>query len=749
MRNRIRIKVKHIIYILSGMLIIIYFLLPNALFNYAKAMENSDIESSKVFYKRYASLYPYGSKRAEALYNLGREIVPDDISDTRYKIYASSFSMGGKTITLEMINNSAACYKEILEKYGDSEYYTKAYGNLMNLYTQGGRFEEGRKLINQGIGSENSNIKFIASKYKMLYLFIAKEYDEAEKIGTEYAEIYKADHDIYSLLGDINFYQRKFDSALNFYNKAMDGNIQKSAYDREYTMNYSGITSPYNKISLVKKIKDGYTGSNEIYGRIVINGKAAPNVYVYLKDEKDGNLNSLGDEQDCITGVTDFNGNYAIPSLPEGNYILGVGIPTTYLDNTVFEIPDETYFQLGGQEKKEYNFSFSLPMKMIEPTGTVVPKDGKVEVQWEKVIGAAYYIVRLVEFENPLTMEGSYSAFSAGDKILDTRYTIDINKLNMEVHGFMMDMEGRLNPQAYIGIFYPGSRVPIYVEAYDKGGRRLKSSSAIRMNARDLSIINVPEEGLSEGDKLVLDKRVEDAVISYEKELEINPNDIHALTVLSRIYSTGTSREYENEGSSTIESRDIAKAKCYLERLYDITGDVFYLKQELGTDYVEPENPGEALEKYKAIPEKDLNTDDFARIAEFNLTLKNYREADKYFEKIYTHYKDTNYYNLAPVLLRVYLKDYDNSLRFLDILDLQPYRVNKDILIACIEKIKTLDKNTEDYKKFEEAVDIMLSFRKDKDYRVSYRSIYSTVTEPTLSAALKEIGNYYHIFDNY
>jgi len=748
--GKVRIKVKHLIYILLGTVIAVFFILPNALFIYAEAVEKSSVETSKVFYKRYISMFPFGARRAEALYNLAQKIVPSEGYDSRYKIYTTGSGGGGTLITSEMVNNCITYYDEILKNYKDSEYYRKAYGGLLDTYMMGGMFDKAGKLISEGLDSQNEEIRVLSSKYRMLYLLIGRQYSEAEKIGQKYIDENKADFDIYMLMGDINFYDRNSNEALKYYEKAKDMLAWTTGMPRvSSTMGYNVDVYPYNRIEVINRINAGYYGEGSIKGRIMINGKPAPFVYVYLKDEKDGNINAIGDERMCINAVTDFDGYYEIPGLPEGSYVLGAGVPMPYLDNTLFQAPKEGYFHLDKGEVKEYNFTFVPPMKLIKPNGTVTPVDNKVELEWDKVDGAVYYMVCAVEFEKPGVMEGSSAGISVGDRIYDTRFTIDIDKANMEITGFMMDDKGMVNPQAYLGAFYPGSTVPVYIEAYDRYGSRVKSTVPIRKNFKDMTVINVPGEGLTESDRLILDRKPEDAVKSYEKDLEKNPNDTHAMRVLSKIYTIGTKRKYDPEKGDLIEGLNKERAEELSNRLYEITKDTFYLKAILRGYLTDPKDYGWALEKYGRLPEADLDATDYGRMGDMNLYIGNYKEADMCYEKVYHANKDTNYYNLTPVVLRLYNRDYDRALTFLNILDLRLYKLDREKLVEDIKKLKSFDKGTDEYKKFEEALKTVFTSRGNRDFRNQYKDIYGKVNEPLLLEVLKEIGNYYYVFEEY
>ncbi|KPU43098.1 tetratricopeptide repeat protein [Oxobacter pfennigii] len=747
--KKIRIRVKHLLAIIAGILVTVIFIVPNALMTFAETIGDRDMEASKVFYKRYINLFPYGSRKDEALYNLASSLIPSESFDSRFRFYAGGMSSGGPVITDDMVQNAVNYYNQILKEYKNSKFYSLAYNNLLDLYMMSGRYKEAKELILQGSKSQNKELSIISSEYSMIYNIIDKKYNEAINTGMESIERGENDPDIHMLLGNAYLYDGNTGEALKYYKKAQD--LAKWEKDNSHTelsmLSHTG--SYFDKIDIINKINGGYSGSSSIEGKVTINGSPAPYVYVYLKDEKDGRLNAMGDEGSCINAVTDFEGRYIIPGLPEGNYTLGIGVSAFNIGNTVFQTTSEGYFHLKEGENKKIDFSFAKPMNVIKPEGTISPADGKVEIEWERVGGAAYYHVYLIQFEDLEKREGSYAAFSPGDKIKDTKYVMDINKVNMGTYGFMMDDDGILNPQAYIGSFYPGSLVPFYINAYDSRGKLITSSKTIKLNLKDMTAISISENSLTESDRLILERKPEEAIESYEMDLEKNPDDTHAMMVLSKLYSIGTRRKYINGQGEITEGRNIDRATELIDRLYDITGDVYYLKASLSGHFTEtPEDYKRAVEGYEKIPSYYLETDDYGKMAQMYLALRDYKKAEECFDRIYDAYKDTNYFDLAPVVLSIYFEDYDKSIEFLDMLDLRLYKIDNGYMRQGILALKYENKDSEEYKRFKEALDIILSSKADKEYKNHYKDIYEYMDSPVLKDLLRQIGSYYYIFED-
>lgn len=128
------------------------------------------------------------------------------------------------------------------------------------------------------------------------------------------------------------------------------------------------------------------------------------------------------------------------------------------------------------------------------------------------------------------------------------------------------------SPQSLFDYAFPGGRYFWGVNAHAPDGSILTASPGYgRTQNSDFSF---PQKGLVKGDKLLLKRKYGEAIEAYEKQLEKDARDIHALLMLARLYGVSIDPSiYEYEFT------DYDKSLHYYERLYDLTGRVHYLEQ--------------------------------------------------------------------------------------------------------------------------------------------------------------------------
>jgi tetratricopeptide (TPR) repeat protein len=206
---------------------------------------------------------------------------------------------------------------------------------------------------------------------------------------------------------------------------------------------------------------------------------------------------------------------------------------------------------------------------------------------------------------------------------------------------------------------------------------------------------------------------------------------------------------HDKDGGEIPEGTNEKRALELLEKLYKLTNESYYLKAQFDRFILKSEDYKAAVEKYKAIPESELDEDDFIRIAELSLMIGDYSEADRYFEKVYELKKNVTHYDLMPVVLNIYLGDMEDSLRFLSILDVWLYKIDKEELYSDISKLKDIDKTTSEYKKFQDALKVLIDSRADRNYKQKFKDIYEDIQNPLLHDILKNAGGYYSVFDIY
>jgi tetratricopeptide (TPR) repeat protein len=754
--RKIKIKVKHLILIIVILCVGVCSAAPKIIMLKAdRAYKNDDIETSKVLYNRYIKLIPFGKQKAKAMFRIAEQIAPHEEVLSRKMFFSKGGWMSGRTLTIEIVDNAAKYYEKIYKYYDDSEYYVKSYKRLLDIYTVTSDYEEAMKLIDEQINSDNEKIKIIAEKYNLLYKIINNKYQEAEKIGKAMINEGKVDKEIYSMLGDMEIFKGNYEKANKYFEKCKDNKLDSFEHDRDteiyrvYFNNYSyyrGSVSTERAIEL-------YNGSGEIHGKVTINGKPLPNVILYLMDsewddysKEDFGGYSINEPLDSIYVKTNSKGEYSIKNLHEGEYALALSVQGLLFsrEKTVFANNRNEVIKLKNNESVEFNFPFMPPLNVIEPKGKAKITDGKVHLKWEEVKGVAYYRVGTIIFDDPFKLEGSSVSTPISDNIYNTDYDIDIEKLRSEhgLGGFTTFDDGLSNIQVYLGALIPGTELPITVSAYDEEGDQITTSIPIQAEYDDMILISVEGE-LTEGDKLLIDGKPEEALKYYEEYLKENPEDIYTLRVLYKMYLKGTRAILEKDDERRDENKDIHKAFELAQKIYEITNDAQDLKYVLGKAEYDLDNKEDwqwTVQELLKLPENELTDTEYKIVANLYLKLDNLKEADKYYDMTN---KTSSDYSTKSVLLKIYFQDFNSAEELVKDDKFHFWRRDKEEFVKAIENLKTVDKSSESYIIFRELLKSIL-IRED-GYEDKYKNENWKIKDDILNVIMKEVDEEYYI----
>ncbi|MGH4123656.1 MAG: hypothetical protein ACREV6_12085 [Clostridium sp.] len=750
---KIKIKVKYLL--LTALIVIASsaYIVPKAIYTRAKELESVDMDASKVLYKRYISMVPFSNKKADAMFKIANEIAPHYDILGMYELTQFGSGSSGKILTSEIVNNALEYYEEIYRDYPGNVTYIKSYKRLIDIHIALGEHDKSKQLIENGLKSTNKEMNFIAQKYMMYYLMLEKKYDEAiamgQKLIKQNAEYYIGD--VYTILSDIYSSKMNFEKAIEYYTKQNTErkNITNSPLNK--AKNYGEFTvynlesknfDSQSQLYSLNRMKDIYKGKSNIHGKVMINAKPLAYTQIYLRDSRFIGLNTFSSGEKGYPLWTDDGGNYSISNLPKGEYNIELDIPLILLskNRTVYQntIGINRIIELSQNEDKELNFNFVPPIN-IEPKGIVEPRSHNINIKWEKVQGAAYYYVNITTMNDPINLVGSSFTGAFSEKITDTHYTLDIDGINKYNKSLTTNENGLVNVQAYLGIFVAGFKVPFSVTAYDKENNIISSSSAIQEKYENLNLISSPKRNLLEGDKLLIHKKPEEALKSYEKQLTNNPNDIRVLKVLTRMYKIGVRCDTKNRGKYL--GKDIYKAMDLANRSYKLTGnieDVKYVLNGIYRDFNNTKDYEWAIQQILKLPKEEIKKEQYSDLGDIHLRLKDFNSAKECFNK--ARFLGADYLYDYPIL-ELYLEDFDESLKLAQNISGFLYNGNKSNFIGALKEIKTVDKTSQDYKAFREILGCVLS--KEKDYKKKYKENNSKIKDLTLNKMMIEIAKDY------
>ena len=713
--KKIRIKVKNLILILVVFAFIVGYVIPLTVLAIAKGVEKKDEDKAIKYYEAYADMFSFYNKNQETLYKLGKLTVP---SIDNYDMFFS-IKGGGKSIPPEKMERAIEYYKEVLKGDSKNRYYPLAYRELLHIYTGLNEVEKAYELMDKGANSSNEEVRLFSDEYRAFYYFVNREYNKALEIVDRYLDNGTKRKELYDLKGHIYFAKGYYDVAKECYK------VKNDVYYSEVNSNTFGIMRDTNRAYWLDKFLR-YKGENKLKGKVTYQGKGIPFVQIYVRDKSE---DGYSPHMENFVAITDFNGEFETPGFKDGDYEIGIGICETYLFDKVCMEKGDAFITID--KDTEYNVEFVSPFNIVKPKGEYSLKGNTFQVKWEEVPGAKYYRVMAVSFDDPEELKGGSVTYCipTSDGVYEvegTDATFNIDDLNSAPSGISYAGEEMIiNPQAVLGTFYPGARVPIIVNAYDGEGKMINSTLPLKTTYEDVSIVKVNNRERTEGEKLILNKKYEKAIKYYENVLKEKPKDKTALQYLTRFYLLGW-----KEGK-----KDIDRAFELSQRLYDVTGDIKVLENLISSmDYDELRKKKDDIEPIiMAIYEKDKSEDTYFQLGRFYLANGSFDKSIESFEKIHEPYA---YEKLFFIYL--YKADFDIALKRLEEENFKFYNMNKEKLKEGVEGLKKVPQNSSDWKEFKGFLEVLING--DKGTIEAFESAYRKIGDSSMRLILKELG---------
>jgi len=219
-------------------------------------------------------------------------------------------------------------------------------------------------------------------------------------------------------------------------------------------------------------------------------------------------------------------------------------------------------FALGPGETKQVELRFVEPVKVDEPSHGFTCDGKPFSIRWQAYPGARAYRVSW----GYITMDDrSYSSMSGNPtRTADTHLHMDsVPAIPFGMYGG--DQKGIL-PAFLIG---RADAYSLQVEAIDEHGNIISSSSGLYFGASPNPSSLIKAEGVTptQAEKLLLDRKYDEAVAALQDLIGKDPDDIRALEILSRVYFMGTYYQAKNGIGDSVAHRDPERSRDMLRRL--------------------------------------------------------------------------------------------------------------------------------------------------------------------------------------
>lgn len=307
---------------------------------------------------------------------------------------------------------------------------------------------------------------------------------------------------------------------------------------------------------------DQQIGPAQLTGQAFLDGKPMPGLHVYLRLTSDHSMTSTGDGLPHV--VTDANGEYRFAGVLPGEYQVGVRFRLDQVEGYYWPVEYGESVDLRdakeGDPAPRYDIHFKPRMITLQPQDGDHIKGEEITFRWQPEPNAAFYRIALTSL-----VPNSAMTMTMQQKIEQPEVTYRLDDLRAQTVGTTWSGGGEymeIDPRSVLGMIYPGGTFSYVVNAYDDQERLLNSSYQYGTLGTDKEhpVFTVDDRDQLEGDRLVIEKRYDEAVAAYVAAGD-NPNALRSLAVLT--FYGGTRKN----GDPTETPLDPQKTISLLERL--------------------------------------------------------------------------------------------------------------------------------------------------------------------------------------
>ncbi|WP_342481213.1 carboxypeptidase-like regulatory domain-containing protein [Paenibacillus sp. FSL L8-0340] len=270
------------------------------------------------------------------------------------------------------------------------------------------------------------------------------------------------------------------------------------------------------------------------------NGTPVPRAGIFLRAESEI-YHSVMQDSEPYQIVTDENGHFEFSGVIPGFYQLQIGVSFAQIDGWTWPVQSEDWIEIKPGDDFTKNIVLQPLLELKSPVNSQVVTDSSVKFEWEPVKTAAYYNL------SGTVIEGGSFTTIVRQNIKDNKVTIPAEEL-YDAGGFSIsggaDDWKTIDPSSLLGFADPEGRFSWTIDAFDEQGKLLTRSNGYRLN--DDTVGNLPffyykSRTLTAADKLVKDKKLEQALQAYRRDYAANPQDAHALKMLTHLLTAKAS----------------------------------------------------------------------------------------------------------------------------------------------------------------------------------------------------------------
>lgn len=399
-------------------------------------------------------------------------------------------------------------------------------------------------------------------------------YCQAHLPGHLPADIQMALGDIYAAMGDIESAQAAYEQVIPI----LEGQFEQFplyASDEEGALRSVEGTVWHYQDKVEKRLQrlesaQGTGGIVPVEGIVTFDGEPFGGIEIVVREvNREYSTWSYSDVREFVA-VTDSQGKFTT-QLSTGVYEIGL-----QLDYSQAKVVEGSHLQVkNGQvvlplqgELPPVEFRFVKPVQLISPEGDDQYDGVPIEIAWEEYPEAVRY---RVSFSGITRDEKGYHS-TGGKSFETTDNNLSLDNITFLPFGYVgYDGDGVL-PSFIIESPKAFDEIQITVSALGSDGAVLSSSSGLQFS--DSSSVpgtfKVPEQELTEAERLLLERRYEEAVVLLEEQIQQDPSDVDSLWMLARIYFSGTRRLTSDGYRDTFAHHDPERSLEMLQRIREL-----------------------------------------------------------------------------------------------------------------------------------------------------------------------------------